>query len=112
MTTKPKTRTEPAKDALGFDGMNIEINVEKQRKNWGATFTSVQTAMRFCNFDHIEATAAVRDWNETDEPDESLVGELGSDWADRIEYLKSAIAIMEAACARLELSRRRAKEPA
>jgi hypothetical protein len=107
MTTKTKTRKAPAKANLDFDGMNIKIDVEKQREIWGTTFTSVQTAMRFCNFDHVKAKAAVRGMIETDD---TLVDEAGSHWAESIEYLESVIAMMKAASARLELSEKRAKE--
>jgi hypothetical protein len=45
----------PAKRLLDFDGMGIKIDVDEQRENWGTTFTSVQTALRFCNLDYVEA---------------------------------------------------------
>jgi hypothetical protein len=51
----------PAKGLLDFDGMGIEINVEKQRKDWAATFFCVQTAVRFCNFGHVKAEEIARD---------------------------------------------------
>lgn len=84
------------KDPLDFAGMGIKIDVEKQRESWDAAFTSVQTALRFCNFDRMEAEKAVREFGT-----DGLVEALGSDWAESIDYLEAVVATMKAAVVRL-----------
>jgi hypothetical protein len=91
------------KGPLDFDGMGIEIDVEEQRKNWNATFTSAQTALRFCNLDHVKAVETVRKCLDADVLDEMI-----ADWRDAIGFLGAAIAIMKAADYRAEISKDRA----
>jgi hypothetical protein len=95
-----------AKDPLAFDGMGIEINVEKQRESWAMTFTDVQTALRFCNFDHVKAEEMAR--NSIDEDGGWFIDESGSRWAESIDYLEEVVSMMKAALARLEVSEDRA----
>jgi hypothetical protein len=92
-----------AKGLLDFDGMGIKIEVEEQRKSWGATFTCVQTALLFCNLDHAKAEKAARAFINAD-----ILDETGSQWADTIDYLEATVAIMKAALVRLEVSEDRA----
>jgi hypothetical protein len=91
------------KGLLDFDGMGIKIDVEEQRKNWGAAFTDVQTAARFCNLDHVEAGKTTRKMIDSD-----ILDETGSRWAESVEYLESIVEIMKAALVRLEVSEDRA----
>jgi hypothetical protein len=93
----------PARGLLDFDGMGIKIDVEKERENWGATFTSVQTALRFCNLDYVEAGKMVRKFIDLD-----ILDETGSRWTESVEYLESIVATMKAALVRLEVSEDRA----
>jgi hypothetical protein len=93
----------PAKGPLDFDGMGIEIDVEEQRENWATTFMHVQTALRFCNLDYVEAEKMVRKFTDLD-----ILDETGSRWTDSVEYLESIVATMKAALARLEVSEDRA----
>jgi hypothetical protein len=85
----------PAKGLLDFDGMGIEINVEKQRESWAMTFTDVQTALRFCNFDHVKAEEMAR--NSLDEDGGWFIDETGSRWTESVEYLEAIVATMKAA---------------
>jgi hypothetical protein len=94
------------KDPLAFDGMGIEINVEEQRESWATTFMSVQTALRFCNFDHVKAEEMARD--SIGEDGGWFIDESGSRWAESVEYLESIVATMKAALVRLEVSEDRA----
>jgi hypothetical protein len=94
---------QPAKGLLDFDGMGIKIDVDEQRKNWGAAFTDVQTAARFCNLDYVEAGKTVQKFIDAD-----ILDETGSRWTESVEYLESIVAIMKAALARLEASEDRA----
>jgi hypothetical protein len=89
----------PAKGLLDFDGMGIKIDVDEQRKNWGAAFTDVPTAARFCNLDHVEAGKTTRKMIDSD-----ILDETGSRWTESVEYLEAIVAIMKAALARLEIS--------
>src|ERR1700730_7733423 len=93
----------PAKGLLDFDGMGIKIDVEKERESWGATFTSVQTALRFCNLDYAEAGKMVRKFIDAD-----ILDETGSRWAESVGYLEEDLAIMKADLVRLEVSEDRA----
>src|ERR1700730_7784641 len=93
----------PAKGLLDFDGMGIKIDVEKERESWAATFTSVQTALRFCNLDYVEAGKMVRKFIDLD-----ILDETGSRWTESVEYLESIVATMKAALVRLEVSEDRA----
>jgi hypothetical protein len=86
-----------------FGGMGIEINVEKQRESWAAAFTDVQTALRFCNLDYVEAGKMVRKFIDLD-----ILEETGSRWTENVEYLEKIIGITKAALARLEVSEDRA----
>jgi hypothetical protein len=65
---------------LDFDGMGIKFDVERERKSWAATFTSVQTALRFCNLDHVEAGKTVRKFIDADilEGERALIGRKAS----------------------------------
>jgi hypothetical protein len=94
------------KDILAFDGMGIKIDVEVQRESWATTFMSVQTALRFCNFDHVKAEEMAR--NSIDEDGGWFVDESGSRWAESIDYLEEVVLMMKAAVARLEISEDRA----
>jgi len=96
----------PAKGLLDFDGMGIEIDVEKQRESWASTFTCVQTALRFCNFDYVEAEDMAR--NSIDEDGGGLIDETVSHWTESVEYLEAVVAMMKAALARFEISEDRA----
>ena len=78
-----------AKDPLAFDGMGIEINVEEQRESWAATFMSVQTALRFCNFDHVKAEEMARDL--IDEDGGWFIDESGSRWTESVEFSKMSL---------------------
>jgi hypothetical protein len=89
------------KSPLDFDGMGIKIDVEKQCESWDSAFTSVQTALRFCNFDHVEAEKAAL-------VDSDILDEMGAHWAESVEYLRSIVATMKAALVRLEISKDRA----
>ena len=93
----------PPKGLLDFDGMGIKIDVDEQRENWGTTFTCVQTALRFCNLDHVEAGKTVRKMINSD-----ILDETGSRWTESVEYLESIVATMKAALVRLEVSEDRA----
>ena len=93
----------PAKGLLDFDGMGIKIDVDEQRENWGTTFTSVQTVLRFCNLDYVEAEKMVRKFIDLD-----ILDETGSRWTESVEYLESIVATMKAALARLKVSEDRA----
>jgi hypothetical protein len=93
----------PAKGLLDFDGMGIKIDVDEQRENWGTTFTSVQTVLRFCNLDYVEAEKMVRKFIDLD-----ILDETGSRWTESVEYLESIVATMKAALVRLEISEDRA----
>ena len=57
-----------AKGLLDFDGMGIKIDVEQQRGDFNALFTSVQTALRFCNLDYVEAGKMVRKFIDAERP--------------------------------------------
>jgi hypothetical protein len=92
-----------AKGLLDFDGMSIKIDVEQQRESWAATFTSVQTALRFCNLDHVEARKMVLKLIDLD-----ILDETGVRWVESVEYLESIVATLKAALARLEVSEDRA----
>ena len=94
---------QPAKRLLDFDGMGIKIDVEQQRDDFNALFTSVQTALRFCNLDYVEAGKAVRTFIDLD-----ILDETGVRWTESVEYLESIVATMKAALARLEVSEDRA----
>jgi hypothetical protein len=94
---------QPAKGPLDFDGMGIKIDVEEQREIWATTFTSVQTVLRFCNLDHVEAEKTVHKFIDFD-----ILDETGSRWTESVEYLESIVATMKAALARLEVSEDRA----
>jgi hypothetical protein len=83
--------------------MGIKIDVEKERKNWGATFTDVQIALRFCNLDYVEAGKMVRKFIDAD-----ILDETGSRWTESVEYLESIVTMMKAALVRLEVSEDRA----
>ncbi|MGB6176434.1 MAG: hypothetical protein WBF43_08885 [Methylocella sp.] len=76
----------PAKGPPGFDGMGRKIDGEEQRANWGAAFTSVQTAPRFCNFNTGEAEGALR--KLLDEDDGWLIDTMRSDWTEGVECLE------------------------
>ena len=93
----------PAKGLLDFDGMGIKIDVEEQRENWAAAFLDVQTAVRFCNLDYVEAGKVVRKFIDAD-----ILDETGSRWLGSVEYLESIVSIMKAALVRLEVSEDRA----
>jgi hypothetical protein len=93
----------PAKGLLDFDGMGIKIDVEQQRDDLDALFTSVRTALRFCNLDYAEAGTMVRKFIDAD-----ILDETGSRWTESVEYLESIVATMKAALARLEVSEDRA----
>jgi hypothetical protein len=93
-TAFPSTR-----DLPDFDGMGIKIDVEKQRESWATTFTSVQTTLRFCNLDHVEAGKTTRKMIGSD-----ILDETGSHWAESAEYLESIVATMKAPLVRLEIS--------
>src|SRR3984893_5936210 len=97
---------QPAKGLLDFDGMGIKIDVDEQRKVFHELFTSVQTALRFCNFDHVKAEEMVR--NSLDEDGGWFIDETGSRWAESVEYLEEVVSMMKAAVARLEISEDRA----
>jgi len=73
----------PAKGLLDFDGMGIKIDVEKQREEWRTTFTDVQTAVRFCNLDHVEAGKTVRKFIDSDILDETGTGRKASNTLNR-----------------------------
>ncbi|MGH6840155.1 MAG: hypothetical protein ACREDT_15470, partial [Methylocella sp.] len=88
-----------------FDGLGIAIDVEKWRKTWADTFASAQFAMRFCNFDHVEAERAVR--RALDAGDDDLFNEMASDWEIDVEYLEAIIMMIKDARARLEVSQNR-----
>jgi hypothetical protein len=75
---------QPAKGLLDFDGMGIKIDVDEQRENWATTFTSVQTVLRFCNLDYVEAEKIVRKFIDLD-----ILDETGSRWTESVEYLES-----------------------
>src|ERR1700736_1981740 len=92
-----------AKGLLDFDGMGIKIDVEQQRDDFNALFPSVQTALRFCNLDYVEAGRRVRELIDAD-----ILDETGSRWTESVEYLESIVATMKAALARLEVSEDRA----
>jgi hypothetical protein len=94
---------QPAKGLLDFDGMGIKIDVDEQRENWATTFTSVQTVLRFCNLDYVEAEKMVRKFIDLD-----ILDETGSRWTESVEYLESIVATMKAALIRLEVSEDRA----
>jgi hypothetical protein len=94
---------QPAKGLLDFDGMGIKIDVEEQREIWGTTFMNMQTALRFCNLDHVEAEKMVRKFIDLD-----ILDETGSRWTESVEYLESIVATMKAALVRLEVSEDRA----
>jgi hypothetical protein len=79
--------------------MGIKIDVEKQRESWATTFTSVQTTLRFCNLDHVEAGKTTRKMIGSD-----ILDETGSHWAESVEYLESIVATMKAPLVRLEIS--------
>ncbi len=96
----------PTKGLLDFAGMGIKIDVEEQRKLFDALFTSVQTALRFCNFDHVKAEEMAR--NSPDEDGGGFIDEMGSRWAESVEYLEEAVSMMKAALVRLEVSEDRA----
>ena len=83
--------------------MGLKIDVDEQRESWGTTFTSVQTAVRFCNLDYVEAGKMVRKFI-----DAGILDETGSRWLESVEYLEAIIAIMKAALVRLEVSEDRA----
>ena len=93
----------PAKGLLDFDGMGIKIDVGEQRKIFDELFTCVQTALRFCNLDYVEAGKIVRKFI-----DSNILDETGSRWTESVEYLESTVAMMKAALARLEVSEDRA----
>jgi hypothetical protein len=94
------------KDTLDFDGMGIKIDVGAQRELFEALFMSVQTALRFCNFDHVKAEEMAR--NSLDEDGGWFIAESGSRWAESIDYFEEVSSIMKAAIARLEISEDRA----
>src|ERR1700730_10212478 len=96
----------PAKGPLDFEGMGIEIDVEEQRKLFDALFTSVQTALRFCNLDYVKAEEMAR--NSLDEDGGWFIDETGSRWAESVEYLEAIVETMKAALVRLEVSEDRA----
>src|SRR2546425_357484 len=96
----------PAKGLLDFDGMGIKIDVEEQREIFDALFTSVQTAVRFCNFDYLKAEEMAR--NSLDEDGGWFIDETGSRWTESVEYLESVVATMKAPLVRLEVSEDRA----
>jgi hypothetical protein len=96
----------PARGLLDFDGMDIKIDVDEQRENWGATFTDVQIALRFCNLDYVEAEEMAR--NSLDEDGGWFIDETGSRWTESVEHLESIVATMKAALVRLEVSEDRA----
>jgi hypothetical protein len=102
MTVIPFPQAKP----LAFDGMGIKIDVEQQRDDFSALFTDVQTALRFCNFDHVKAEEMAR--NSLDEDGGWFIGESGSRWTESVEYLESIVATMKAALVRLEVSEDRA----
>jgi hypothetical protein len=102
MVTSKVIQFQRPKDPLDFAGMGIKIDVEDQRESWETTFTSVQTALRFCNLDHAEAEAAARYFSE-----DGIIDEIGSDWAESIDYLEAIVETMKAACIRLEISEKR-----
>jgi hypothetical protein len=91
------------KGLLDFDGMGIKIDVEEQRANWSATFTKVQTALRFCNLDYVGAEKVVREFIDAD-----ILDETGVRWTESVEYLESIVATIKAALVRLEVSEDRA----
>ena len=95
----------PAKDPLAFDGMGMKIDIEQQRESWSTTFIIVQTAARFCNFNHVKAEETVR--NSLAKDGGWFIDKADSNWADTIDYLEAVIAIMKAALARLEISKDR-----
>jgi len=95
----------PAKGLLDFDGMGIKIDVEQQRKSWDTTFTVVQTALHFCNLDHAKAEEMARECIDAD-----ILDEMGSNWANSVEYLEAIVETMKAALVRLEVSEDRALE--
>jgi hypothetical protein len=88
-----------AKNPRNFGGMNIKIDVKRQRESWDSAFTSVQTALRFCNVDHLEAERTARTMIDLD-----ILDETGARWAESAEYLESIAATMKAALARLEIA--------
>jgi hypothetical protein len=96
----------PAKVLLDFDGMDIKIDVEQQREQFNALFTSVQTALRFCNFDHVKAQEMVR--NSLDEDGGWFIDETGSRWLESVEYMEAIVETMKVALVRLEVSEDRA----
>ncbi|MGH6846448.1 MAG: hypothetical protein ACREC0_03100 [Methylocella sp.] len=96
------------KGAHEFEGIDTKIDVEKQRQNWNAMFTSAQFALRFCNFDHVEAEAAVR--RTLDASDDHVFNAMADDRADDIERLETLAAIMKEAGARLAISKAKTRK--
>jgi hypothetical protein len=87
-----------------FDGMGIEINVEKQRESWNLAFRSMQIALGFCNLDHVEAEKAVRDLLGQGD----LADRVGADLEESVRYLKGAVQLVETGLARFVVSKDRA----
>ncbi|MGI8570386.1 MAG: hypothetical protein ACR2KT_15715 [Methylocella sp.] len=85
--------------------MGIEIDVAEQRESWGAIFTSAQFALRFCNFDHVEAEKAVH--RSLDGGDIGLFDKMSADWVDDVGRLEALIETMKVAHARLAISNER-----
>ena len=63
----------------------------------------MQTALRFCNLDHVEAEKMARAFIDAD-----ILDETGVRWTESVEYLESIVATMKAALVRLEVSEDRA----
>ncbi|MGH6794293.1 MAG: hypothetical protein ACREDD_05150 [Methylocella sp.] len=82
-----------------------KIDVEKHRESWAAIFTSAQLALRFCNFDHIEAEAAVR--RALDAGDDDQLDIMSANWEDDVKRLEALIAIMKEARMRAAVSKNR-----
>jgi hypothetical protein len=95
-----------AKDPLDFDGIAIKFDIEKQLATWAAIFASIQFAVRFCSFNHVEAEKTVD--GLLDRGDAGLLDNMSADWMDDIGRLEAIIAIMKSAAARVDISKDRA----
>jgi hypothetical protein len=94
----------PPKGLLDFEGMGIEIDVKQQRKLFDALFMSVQTALRFCNLDHVKAEEMARGWLGQGD----LADRVGAELEESVRYLKGAVQVVEIGIARVEVSNDRA----
>jgi hypothetical protein len=103
-----KTKRQPADNAaLEFAPIDIELDIARDQAQWDALFVTMQASLRFCQFDHLQAQAAMaRTLENGFEDAERII----TTTEERIEFMKSALAIVEAGHARMLIGLERAVE--